>query len=112
MRDGSKTRAKIVTEALRLFAEKGVAGTSVRDIAAAVSCSPVRLSRAFRRTFGVTMGQHQRRLRTARAAELLASTPVPIAEIAQICGFCDQPHLTRAFRAELGCTPAAFRRRA
>lgn len=85
---------------------------SVRDIATAVSCNPVRLSRAFRRTFGITMGQHQRRLRTARAAELLASTAMPIAEIAQICGFCDQPHLTRAFRAELGCTPAAFRRRA
>jgi AcrR family transcriptional regulator len=47
MRDGSKTRAKIVTEALRLFAEKGVAGTSVRDIAAAVGVAEAALYRHF-----------------------------------------------------------------
>ena len=47
MRDGSKTRAKIVTEALRLFAEKGVAGTSIRDIAGAVGVAEAALYRHF-----------------------------------------------------------------
>lgn len=47
MRDGSKTRARIETEALRLFAEKGIDGTSVRDIAAAVGVAEGALYRHF-----------------------------------------------------------------
>ena len=47
MRDGTRTRARIETEALRLFAEKGVAGTSVRDIAAAVGVAEAALYRHF-----------------------------------------------------------------
>lgn len=47
MRDGSKTRARIVSEALRLFAEKGVTGTSIRDIAGAVGVAEAALYRHF-----------------------------------------------------------------
>jgi len=47
MRDGSKTRARIETEALRLFATKGVDGTSVRDIAQAVGVAEGALYRHF-----------------------------------------------------------------
>jgi AcrR family transcriptional regulator len=39
MRDGSETRKRIEAEALRLFAEKGVDSTSIRDIAMAVGVS-------------------------------------------------------------------------
>lgn len=39
MRDGSETRRRIEDEALRLFAEKGVDATSIRDIAMAVGVS-------------------------------------------------------------------------
>lgn len=46
-RDGAETRARIETEALRLFAEKGVDGTSVRDIAQAVGVSEGALYRHF-----------------------------------------------------------------
>lgn len=79
-------------------------------IAAAVGCDPVRLSRSFRRAFGHTIGHHQRKLRVAAASELLCRTRMPLAEVAQACGFHDQSHLTRVFKAETGCTPAAFRR--
>jgi AcrR family transcriptional regulator len=47
MRDGSKTRARIEMEALRLFAERGVTGTSVRDIAGAVGVAEAALYRHF-----------------------------------------------------------------
>ncbi|MES2443794.1 MAG: AraC family transcriptional regulator [Pseudomonadota bacterium] len=81
-------------------------------IAAAVGCDPVRLSRGFRRAFGHTIGHHQRKLRVAAACELLCQTGMPVAEVAQACGFHDQSHLTRIFKAETGCTPASFRRSA
>lgn len=86
------------------------APVSVADLAAVLGQPPVRLSRAFRRLSGRTIGEHQRRLRIARAVELLAASRMPLSEVAQACGFCDQSHLTRAFKAEVGCTPAAFRR--
>jgi AcrR family transcriptional regulator len=46
-RDGGETRARIEGEALRLFSEKGVDGTSVRDIAHAVGVSEGALYRHF-----------------------------------------------------------------
>jgi transcriptional regulator GlxA family with amidase domain len=50
------------------------------------------------------------RLRHAR--ELLARTALPIAEIAQRCGYADQSALTHAMRRIDGITPAALRRAA
>lgn len=47
MRDGKKTKERIKIEALRLFAAKGVEGTSVRDIAAAVGIAEGALYRHF-----------------------------------------------------------------
>jgi len=85
---------------------------SLGAIAAAVDCEPVRLSRGFRRAFGHTIGHHQRKLRVAAASELLCQSSMPLAEVAQACGFHDQSHLTRIFKAETGNTPAAFRRSA
>lgn len=46
-RDGAETRARIEAESLRLFARKGVDGTSVRDIAQAVGVAEGALYRHF-----------------------------------------------------------------
>ena len=48
MRDGARTRARILDEALALFARKGVEGTSVRDIAQAVGVAEGALYRHFK----------------------------------------------------------------
>lgn len=47
MRDGSETRIRIETEAMRLFVEQGVAETSVRDIARAAGIAEGALYRHF-----------------------------------------------------------------
>ncbi|MCS0495421.1 TetR/AcrR family transcriptional regulator [Ancylobacter sp. MQZ15Z-1] len=46
-RDGTATRARIEAEALRLFAQKGIDGTSVRDIAQGAGVSEGALYRHF-----------------------------------------------------------------
>jgi AraC family transcriptional regulator len=83
---------------------------SVRDVAAEFGVHPVHLARAFRETWGCSPGELIRWRRVDRAAELLRSMDLPAAHIAAEAGFVDQSHMTRAFRAVYGTTPAAYRR--
>lgn len=70
---------------------------------------PAHLLRTFRRYQGLSLPSYARRLRLDWAAERLASTDAPIAEIALAAGFADQSHFTRAFRRQMGAPPARFR---
>lgn len=49
--------------------------------------------------------------RVRRAARIL-SEGLSLAEIASICAFADQAHMTRAFKHWFGITPSSFRRNA
>jgi AraC family transcriptional regulator len=83
---------------------------SLSELAAGVGVHPVTLARAFRRTFGCTIGEYLRRLRIERAAEHLASGNQPLAEIALAAGFADQSHFSNVFRRRVGMSPSAYRR--
>ncbi|WP_374566188.1 helix-turn-helix domain-containing protein [Ideonella sp.] len=97
--------------AMDLLREQSCQPLALDDIARAVGYEAGELARAFRAHVGQTPGEVHRRLRVERAATLLARSTQPLADIAALCGFSDQPHMTRAFKAQLGTTPAAYRRR-
>lgn len=82
----------------------------VADLAAATDLSPSQFSRRFRASTGESPHQFLLRLRLDRARRLLRAGALPIAEVAVLCGFSHQEHLTRVMRAKLGTTPAAVRR--
>lgn len=48
--------------------------------------------------------------RIERAKQLLRNGDLALKEIAACCGFSDQAHMTRMFRARLGVTPGQFRK--
>ena len=79
------------------------------EIGRAVGMHPHHLAKAFRRQYGCPVGAYLRRLRVDQAMRELARVDRPIAEIAVSCGFCDQSHFTRTFKAVVGMTPAAYR---
>jgi len=83
---------------------------SVQAMAAEAGVSPVRLSRAFRRAFGESLGSYQRRARIRLACERLREADATLAGIALDAGFTDQSHFTRVFKRLIGTTPAVFRR--
>jgi AraC family transcriptional regulator len=79
------------------------------ELAAELGKDPAYLARAFRQRICCTMSQYRRRLWVRHAAHLLASTDIPLAQVALSSGFTDQSHLCRVFKAEMGVTPKAYR---
>ena len=59
---------------------------------------------------GETPAAHQRRVRLDRAAWLLLTTPATVLDIALETGWESHEVFTRAFRAQFGTTPSAFRK--
>ncbi len=82
---------------------------TVRDLAANAGVHPDHLSRAFRRHYGVLIGEYLRRVRLEWAAEVLASTDQSSGSIAYAAGFADQSHFTRTFKGHFGMTPGRYR---
>lgn len=83
-------------------------GVRVRDIAAQAGVHPVYLARQFRRFFGSSVVSYLQRRRVTRAADLIASSSLPLSRIALESGFADQSHLSRSFRSGTGFTPGAY----
>ncbi len=84
---------------------------TLRDVAQECRLSPAYFIRAFRRTIGVTPHQWLLRHRVERAKTMIANSTMSLGEIALACGFADQSHLTRIFKAVVGDSPGNWRRR-
>jgi len=67
-------------------------------------------TRRFRTSFGMPPYRYVTARRVARARQLLGQGQLAVKEIALLCGFADQAHLTRIYARETGVTPAAFRK--
>ena len=81
---------------------------TLADLAALSGVSRFQLLRGFVRAVGITPHAYllQQRVRLARRLLVAGRRP---AEAAAEAGFADQSHLTRAFRRQLGVTPARYR---
>jgi len=66
--------------------------------------------RLFKTTLGVSPYQYVIERRVQRAKALLAENSQSLAEIAVVCGFSHQEHMSRLFRRSAGVTPGQYRR--
>ena len=89
----------------RLQATAG--GVRIGALAGELGCSRRHLAARFREHVGVPPKTVARILRFRRALTLLRGG-AGLAATAQDCGFADQPHLNREFRALAGATPVTF----
>lgn len=80
------------------------------DVAKECGLSRGHFITAFAQTTGLTPHRWLQMHRLQRAKTLLLESSIPIAEIAVLCGFADQSHLTRVFSRHAATTPAAWRR--
>lgn len=79
-------------------------------MAESAGLSPFHFSRAFKAATGQTPRAYVMARRLDQARELLADPTLPLAEVAQRCGFADQAHFTTQFRRAAGITPGMWRR--
>jgi len=80
---------------------------TIAELADMMGLAESHLIRAFHREFGLPPHAYQMRLRLAAACELL-SRGLSVSTVAFECGFADQSHLSRNFKAVYGLTPAAW----
>jgi LacI family transcriptional regulator len=100
-----------VAEAIGFIREYACLGLGVDEVCRKLALSRSTLQRRFRRLLGRTIHDEIVLVRLKRAQDLLAGTDMPIAAVAQRCGFGHQEYLGAVFRARLGQTPASYRRR-
>jgi AraC family transcriptional regulator len=83
----------------------------LNDLAALAGTSRFHFSRAFANTIGISPQVFVRQRRLQRAAGLLKTSALTMREVAALCGFADNAHLSRMFRTHLGISPSEARRR-
>ncbi len=90
-----------------MLAAEAVNPPSLQALAAPLGLSRYQLLRRFTEVYGLPPHAWVRTYRLERARALMAKG-TPLAAIAAECGFADQSHMTRAFRALLGYSPGAI----
>jgi AraC-like DNA-binding protein len=85
-------------------------GASVESVAADLGVSRRTLQRQVK-VLGLPAPDYWRLLARARRAAGLLTSGLPLGEIAFLCGFSDQAHMTREFRRWFGRTPAELKMR-
>ncbi len=96
-------------ERVRAFLEENFSeAIDLERLAEIAGLSRFQLLRAFRRETGMTPHTYliDRRVRAARR---LLARGESVADAALACGFSDQSHLTRIFKAHAGLTPGRYR---
>ena len=80
------------------------------ELAEEFSISETSLKNYFRGVFGQNLSVYLRELRMKEAAELLGTTKLSVAEVAEQVGYVNQSKFASVFKKEMGMSPLEFRR--
>ena len=83
----------------------------VADLAEQANLSVSQLHREFSRLFNITPNRYLREVRVGVGRHLLESSEMSMAQIARRCGFYDQSHFSRQFKASTGLSPLDYQKR-
>jgi AraC-like DNA-binding protein len=100
----SPSKVKVAIEHLRNAYSNTISLTELSEI---TDTNPFVLLRNFRKSTGITPHEYLQAYRIIQARKLI-STGISLADVAMLCGFSDQSHLTRVFKRKVGVTPGQF----
>jgi signal transduction histidine kinase/AraC-like DNA-binding protein len=101
-----------VKRAVAYLQQRSTEPFSRQELAAFVGVSERYLTHVFQEELGMAPRDYVNRYRIVQAKALLRSTNKSISAIAGQVGFDDPSYFSRAFRKEVGMTPAAYREQA
>ena len=101
---------EVVQQMIDWIEENMEESPTLQKISSAVGYSPWYCSSMFHDITGVTLKAYIAGRRLARITEEIRDTKERILDIAVKYGFSSQEALTRAFKEQYGCTPAAYRK--
>jgi LacI family transcriptional regulator len=103
---------RYVRDALRfIHARAGHESVQVDDVVRAVALSRRSLYDRFAKTLGRSVHEEIKRVRVDRLARLLATSNLPVSQLAAKLGSEDMKNLARYFKQETGITPLQYRKR-
>ena len=82
---------------------------TIDKLAKNVNISPDHLSRIFKKTTGVTIGQYITEMRLNYAKSLVKMSNIPINEICIKSGFNSPEHFSRLFKEKFNMSPIKYR---
>lgn len=82
---------------------------NLADLSDELKVHPVTISKYFSKYFGCTLGEYVRKIRVEKSLAMIRSNRHMLTEIGLECGFFDQTHFTRNFKALTGFLPKEFR---
>ena len=107
--EASAVEDPILSRALALIEKEYAEAFDLDDFCRRLNCSKRTLELKAKRILGTTISRHLMHVRLSAAKRLLASTPLPVAEIAAQTGFCSPSHLGARLLAATGHTAKHYR---
>ena len=83
---------------------------SIDQLCRDAGISHAQLLRRFKKAYGTTVIAYVVRKRIEHACELLEATDLPVYSVAFSCGFADEIHFMKTFKAQTGLSATAYRR--
>lgn len=108
MPTGTHTVRVAVNDYLRRCFRNGEA-PHIAELAAALHCKPLSLSRRFHALTGVLLSEYMRSRQVAQARRLLRWTRLALCDVARRSGFQTERSFFRAFRRLTGTSPLQYR---
>lgn len=105
----SSQDARAVDRARQRLDERIAFPVSAEELSRIACMGQTKLRRTFRQTYGCTIVEYRQRRRCARAAELLALSDTPVAQVAAAVGYRPE-RLTELFARIYGTTPSSYRK--
>jgi LacI family transcriptional regulator len=101
---------ELVAQAMQMMEENLAKGVSIKSVIDVLGVSRRLLEMRFRAALGQTPGHELSRLKIELAQNLLATTSLPLKQIAKLSGFGKQARLSQAFRHFTGQAPIDYRK--
>lgn len=104
-----ETPDRIVKAVNQYLKDNLASPVSLEEIAKFAATSKRNITRLYRKSANISIGDKLNKLRMYRAEELLRETDLPVKAVALNCGIPDIRYFARKFRSFFNCSPSEFR---